>query len=173
VHDHGSVIGISVVEYGLGVQAWLGAGPYDPGRVEEVAWPTQPIEKPQHGFFTSSWDDERKTSAWIDWQATQPVRAAEKRTVHLLVPHPNAVLYVIDSPDDYDRLVDGYPQHRSDLPDHPQVCPNWERLAQEGHFDAIHMTAAAVLDKDRWYAHRWEVESTLWFHPKLTVVDRT
>jgi hypothetical protein len=162
--------GISVAEFGLGIQAWLGAGPFDPRRVEEVAWSTQPIEKPQHGFFTSTWDEECQTSAWIDWQA-KTARASEKRSVYLLLPHPDAVLYVIDGAQDYERLVDAYPQRRPDIPRHPQVCPDWGRLAQDGRFDGIHMTASAVIDKDLWYAHRWEVESTLWFYPKLTLHD--
>jgi hypothetical protein len=163
--------GISVAEFGLGIQAWLGSGPFDPGRVEAVASPTQPIEKPQHGFFTSPWDEERQTSAWIDWQA-KTGRASEDGSCHLLLPHHDAVLYVVDGAEDYERLVNAYPHRRSDLPNHPKVCPDWQRLAQEGRFDGIHMTASAVVDKDLWYAHRWEVESTLWFHPKLTLLDQ-
>jgi hypothetical protein len=159
---------MSVAEFGLGIQTWLGAGPFDPRRVEKVSWPNQPIEKPQSGFFTSSWDGH--SSAWIEWQASQP-RASEKRIVYLLYPQPAAVLYVIDAPADYDRLVEAYPQHRSDVSSHPHVCPHWQRLAAEGPFDGVHMTAAAVSDHDLWYAHRWEVESTLWFRPRLISLD--
>jgi hypothetical protein len=58
---------VSVAQFGLGIQAWWGVGPFDPRRVEQVDWPTRPIEKPQHAFFTSSWDGH--SSAWIDYQA--------------------------------------------------------------------------------------------------------
>jgi hypothetical protein len=159
--------GVLVAEFGLGVQAWLGTGPYDPRRVEEVSWPTQPIEKPHRGFFTSSWDG--RTSAWIDWQATKPDRASEKRSVQLLIPDPGTALYVVNSPGDFAALSQAYPQ-RYENP-HCEPCPDWGRLAAGGPFDAIHMTAAAVSDHDLWYAHRWEVESTLWFRPRLTPLD--
>jgi hypothetical protein len=77
---------------------------------------------------------------------------------------------VIDSPDDYVRLVEEYP-HRYPNPADPRVCPHWTRLASEGPFDAIHMTADAVADDNLWHVNGWEVESTLWLHPKLTVLD--
>jgi hypothetical protein len=157
---------VSVAQFGLGIQAWWGLAPFDAQRVERVAWPTQPIEKPQHGFFTSTWDGH--TSAWIEYQA-KTTRAAEARNTYLLCPHPGAVLYVIDSPQDYTALAEAYPQ-RYENPHHPP-CPHWRHLAEEEQFDAVHMTAAAVADQNLWYAHRWAVESTLWFHPTLTVVD--
>jgi hypothetical protein len=134
-----------------------------------VAWPTQPIEKPHGGFFTSSWDEQRKTSAWIEYHATTP-RASESRSTYLLLPHTDALLYVIDSPKDYDRLTEAYPQRYAHNPNHPTVCPAWKDLAAEGPFDAIHMTAAAT-DHDLPYAHRWADESTLWFRPFLTLLD--
>ena len=55
----------SVAEFGLGIQAWLGATPYDPRRVGGFDWPIRPIEKPHGGFFTSSWNGH--TSAWIEF----------------------------------------------------------------------------------------------------------
>ena len=70
----------SVEECGLGVQSWLGATPYDPGRIQQVTWDPQPIEKPQHAFFTSSWDGH--TSAWITWRAAQPGRSSESRGIY-------------------------------------------------------------------------------------------
>ena len=60
-----------VAKLGLGTQAWLGIGPFDRDRVEDVPWPTEPIEKPDHAFLTSSWDEERKTSHGIDYQGDQ------------------------------------------------------------------------------------------------------
>ena len=33
------------------------------------------------------------------------------------------------------------------------------------------MTAAAVADRSPPYVSRWEVESTLWFRPKLTLLN--
>ena len=160
--------GVSVAEFGLGIQAWLGIDPYDPHRVERVAWPTQPTEKPARGFFTSTWDG--RISAWIEFYATTPRAAIEFRTIFLLQPDPHAVLYVIESPDDFDALSDAHPQSYENP--HRAPCPHWAQLAAEGPFDAVHMTAAAVSNKTLWYAHRWETESTLWFRPKLTLVGQ-
>ena len=159
---------MSAGEQGLGLQAWWGTDLFDPGRVEQVVWPTQPIEKPQQGFFTSTWNGQ--TSAWIDWQGTQPDRASESRSVQLLTPDPGAVLYVINSPGDYGVLVEAYPQ-RYENPANPTVCPHWRAIHEEGCIDAIHMTADAVTHRDQRYAQRWEVGSTLWFRPKLSRLD--
>ncbi len=164
----GKLLATTVAEFGLGIQAWWGATHYDPRLVAQVAWPNQPREKPHDGgFFTSS--RRGYTSAWIDYQAKTP-RATESRTTYFLQPDPSAVLCVIDSPDDYDRLVETYPQ-RYDNRNDPRVCPHWKRLAVEGHFDAIHMTAVAT-EHDCRYAHSWAVESTLWLRPKLTLLDQ-
>jgi hypothetical protein len=159
---------ISVAEFDLGVQAWLGAEIFDPDRVLEVNWPNQPMVKPPHGFFTSSSDG--GTSPWIEYQSRQEKRAGEKRRVYLLDPNPDALLYIIDTPEDYKRLAETYRQRHAN-PNNPEICPHWRKLAQEGPFDAIHMTAAAVADKSLWYASSWAVESTLWFRPKLTLLD--
>jgi hypothetical protein len=160
------VLGVTVADFGLGTQAWWGAEPYDPDRVHPVRWPNQPIEKPQHGFFTSSWDGQ--TSAWIEYQG-RTERAAEPRRVQLFFPRPDARLYVVASSDDYELLAEQYPQRYENPKRSP--LPDWHSLASEGPFDAIHMTAAALSDTSLWYAHSWAVESTLWFRPKLTLLD--
>lgn len=160
---------VSVAEFGLGLQEWLGAEPYDPDRVLAFTWPTRPTEKPPQGFFTSSWDEERQTSAWSELFATMPRAATESRTTYLLQPHADALLYVIDTPEGYERLAETYPQVYETSQRPPR--PHWKRLAAEELFDAVHMTAAAVSDKSHWYAHSWGVESTLWLRPKLTLLD--
>jgi hypothetical protein len=157
----------SVAEFGLGIQAWLGGGPFDPDLVEPASYPRLPRPKPE-GFFTSSWDEERHTSAWIEFKATTP-RASEPGTVWLLAPDPAAVLYVIDSPHDYARLVEVYP-HRYANPADPRIYPHWLDLAHGGVIDAVHMTAAAATDPSQSYARPWEVESTWWLGPKLVLV---
>ena len=92
----------TAAEHGLVVQAWWGDEPYDARRIYEGGWPKDARHKPDGRFFTSSW--EGHTSARIDYQAST-ARAAEARSVQLFLPDPEAVLYVIDSPDDYDELV--------------------------------------------------------------------
>jgi hypothetical protein len=134
--------------------------------VEHVTWPNRPTEKPQQGFFTSTWDGHG--SAWIDYQS-KTTRAAEPRTTYLLRPDPGAVLYVIDSPETYTALAEAHP-HYYENPLRPP-CPHWRRLAEEERFDAVHVTAAGVADQNLPYAARWSVESTLWFRSKLTLLD--
>jgi hypothetical protein len=162
-----SLTGTSVAEFGLGIQAWWGREAFDPAQVDRGGWPEVSVYKPKNRFFTSSWDRERQTSAWVEYQATT-ARISEPRRVWLLKPDPNAALYIINTPDDFTALAETYPDSRRRR---PEPCPYWEHIAQEGGFDAIHMTAAAVVDHNLWYANAWTVESTLWFRSTLAPVN--
>jgi hypothetical protein len=157
----------SVAEHGLGVQAWLGIGAFDPAKVGRNQWPTGPGEKPEHGFFTSSWDAQRATSPWIEYWATTPRAAREPaRQIWLLHPRPDARLYVIDGAGDYEGLVQDYTQRYGDRSVSSRVpaAPYWSRIAAAGLFEGIHVTARAVRAYAQYsYARSWTVESTLWF----------
>jgi hypothetical protein len=151
---------LTVAEFGLGLQAWVGQSDFDPAMVGKTAWPTSPTEKPSHGFFTSSWDKESQTSAWMRSRSYARRDDSERRIIVLLKPDPDATLFVVDSIEDFDTLANAYPQMYSN-PLNPRRCPNWGGLA--GIADAVHVTNRAVTDRENNYAHAWEVESTLWF----------
>jgi len=92
---------VTVAECGLGNQAWKGVGVPNSGFVR-CAWPTQPAEKPDQAFFTSTWDVERRTSAWIEFPTQWPHRQGEQ--IWLLEPDPSAHLVIIDAEDIANRL---------------------------------------------------------------------
>jgi len=154
----------TAAEHGLEVQAWWGKEPYDPRRVGGDGWPKDARHKPDGRFFTSSW--EGHTSAWIEYQAST-ARAAEARSVQLFLPDPEAVLYVIDSPDDYDDLVQVYPHYQA----RPEPCPDWRLFFETEGPDAVHVTAAGVAQGNPWFASAWTVESTAWLRPRLTLLE--
>jgi hypothetical protein len=134
-------------------------------------WPTEPREKPDDGFFTSSWDAERATSDWVEFWRTTPRAAKElDRKVWLLHPRPDARLYVIDCNFDYDDLVEEF-THRYQSPKQSSraAAPNWSEIAATGLFEAIHVTAKAVTaHRSPSFARAWAVESTLWFAAAFT-----
>lgn len=159
---------VSVADFGLGLQAWLGGRPFDPSLVELTSWPALPRCKPDHGFFTSTWKEDRRTSAWIEFKATTH-RAFEAASIWLLEPNPDASLYVVDSPADWAALVEAYP-HRYENPRNPTVCPNWRTLTSGSPFDAVHVTTEALIDRSQPYTRLWQVESTLWLRSRLTLL---
>ena len=152
-----------MADYGLDVQIWWGSEPYDSARINEGGWPLQARHKPGGRLFTSSRRGE--SSAWIDFQATT-CRATEERSAQLLFPHPRARLYVINSPRDYETLVQAYP-HRQPQ---PEPCPNWRRFFDIEGPDAVHVTASAIAHGGPWFAKAWATESTAWFRPALNLL---
>lgn len=104
-------------------------------------------------------------------QGTRPPRDRER--LWLLDPERDTLLYAIDSFDDIKALADEYP-HRSNNPKNPTVHPDWQRVRDEGLFDAVHVTARAIESvkaqppADQWRLFGWDVESTLWLRWRLT-----
>jgi hypothetical protein len=171
---------VSVAEFDLGAQAWAGEDEFDPGRVTRPWRTAGPCAKPVDGFFTSSWDG--PSSAWLDYMRAERMRSEEARSglgssLWLLVPQPDAALYVIDSEEDYRRLTNACPQDWND----PNVkvsapAPNWHRIAgAETTIDGVHLTeraaASARAGEDLLPLRDWAVESTLWFAGRLTLQD--
>jgi hypothetical protein len=151
----------TIAEFGrLGIQVWVGREDFNPAIVGKNPWPRSPRPKPSHGFFTSSWDEVRQTSAWMRSESYMLRADPERNAPVFLSPVPSATLLVVDSIHDFDTLASQYPQRYPNLRN-PTVRPHWARLA--GLVDALHVTASAVTDDDNPYANAWEVESTLWF----------
>ena len=84
----------------------------------------------------------------------------------LLRPAPTASIFVVRSIEGFVELASDFPQTHAN-PAHP-ARPNWGRLADLA--DGIHVTAAAVRDRNDFYCHAWEVESTLWFRGEVLEV---
>ncbi len=163
----GALAFTTVAEFGrLGLQAWVGREDFKQAIVGTNPWPPLPSEKPHQGFFTSSWDEESQTSAWMQSRSYTLRDDPDSKAPVLLSPVRSATLFVIDSIDDFDTLANQYPQ-RYPNPRDPRVCPDWRKLADL--VDAVHVTASAVTDQDNLYAHAWEVESTLLFRGAFLV----
>lgn len=153
----------TVGEFGLGVQAWTGPTAPDPARVN-VALTQYPRPKPYNGFFTSTWDSARRSSAWLDFMRTNGRRNAEGRQLWTFVPDPTTTLLIINSEDDYPQLAHRYP-HRYPNERDPRCAPHWFEIAAADSlpFEAVHVTAEAAAELDG-----WDVESTAWFVLRFT-----
>ena len=158
------LIPLTVAKFRLGLQTWVGREDFDPAIVGKNTWPSLPSEKPSHGFFTSSWDEESQTSAWMRSRSYASRDDNERRKPELLKPDSDAALFVVNSIEDFGILATAYPQASSNLLN-PRVCPDWGSLADI--VDAVHVTDRALTDLENWYAHAWEVESTLWFRGEV------
>ena len=157
----------SVAEFGrLGLQAWVGREDFDQAKVGANDWPNLPRPKPDHGFFTSSWDEVSRTSAWMRSRSFRRRGDPDSKAPVLLSPVHSATLFVIDSTADFGTLANQY-SHKYSNPRDPRVCPDWRKLADLA--DAVHVTSSAVTDQDNPYAHAWEVESTLWFRGDVLI----
>lgn len=150
----------TVGDFALGVQAWIGTSAPDPNKIA-VSGSEFPRWKPQDGFFTSTWDNDRESCAWLEHMQEHDERypKREGRQVWTFAPDPAIRLYVIDSLEAFRELADEYP-HRYANERNPTCLPDWYAIytAHPRRFEAVHVTAqaAALLE-------RWDVESTLWF----------
>jgi hypothetical protein len=101
-----------------------------------------------------------------EYTRTTATRSGWGRWLWLLVPEPDAALYVVDSQDDYRRLTDAYPQGWNN----PAVksrdrAPEWHRLSSpDTPIEGVHVTQVAVAKAQKLPPLGvWAVESTLWF----------
>ncbi len=165
---------MTAADFGLGTQGWAGLGPLDDRSLRPASSPI-PRPKPYDGFFTSTWDSSRCTTAWLDYMRSEGNRPTQGRSLWLLEPDADARLYVIDTLDDFKTLADRFPQSY-DNPNNPWYAPNWSRVFDEGRsmFDAIHVTFAtvdagkSVPGTEHPVFFGWDVESTLWLSAKFT-----
>ena len=129
-------------------------------------WPNQPRVKPDHGFFTSSWDVNRQSCSWLDFVVTTQRKPREGERLWLLVPKHDAMLIVVNSPGDYQALVALHPQRygENEASGLLSATPHWSEIARSKRWTGVHMADEALANKDgSLWASAWAVESTLWF----------
>ena len=89
-------------------------------------------------------------------------------TIAAVEPLPQVRIYLIETPDDLDRLVAGFP-----LPvEHPmrRTAPDWEAMAASG-WDAVYVSAAGLTANAERFPTgepslaRWDCPSVLWLRP--------
>jgi hypothetical protein len=176
--EGGRLATVGVADLGLGVQACTGDDEFDPRNAVHRPAPTAgPSAKPRDGFFTSSWDG--CSSPRIDPMRQLRMRSGLGRVLWLLVPDPNARLYVIATHDDHERLADTYPRGWDNASvKNPDRAPDWYRIAgPQSLVDGVHVTGSAAAGfprgrRDLRPFGGWDVESTLWFSYRFARQDR-
>ena len=128
--------------------------------------------KPKWGFWTSTYDAERQSSAWVDWCLAEEFGDVTAGSWFVLTPDPRARVYVIDGLVDLQHLIKNYPQPGAEAYMRFYACLDFERLAQE--YDAIHLT-----ERGQWATRHstpnlngWDVECTLWFRWCFTSMEQ-
>jgi hypothetical protein len=120
-----------------------------------------PRPKPCDGFFTSTWNPDQQSCAWLEHVQTHGQRnlKQEGRYIWAFDPDPAITLFVIDSLDDYRDLANEYP-HRYENERDPRCAPDWHTIytTNPRPFEAVHVTAGAAVELEG-----WDVESTAWF----------
>lgn len=144
-------------------------------------------KKPQAGtgLWTSTYDEERG-SAWVEWCDGENVGTPSERRWFLLTPRPDARVYVIDSPQDLERVIRAYPWVSPEL-EHAYRASrasarlaeyytgiDFTRMAQD--YDALHLTedgnAHLHLRLEGMDMNAWDCESTVWFRWCFTSVKQ-
>ena len=116
--------------------------------------------KPQGGFWTSSYKQKLKGSEWTDYKKKKfSTWHSGMGAVFEVVGSPK--IAVVRNQKDYDKLVKKYQNDTSDM-----GCPagdqylNWHRLAND--YDGFQLAKYSFIPG----VHDWDVESTVWFNMK-------
>jgi hypothetical protein len=97
------------------------------------------------------------------------------QSIWRLTPHPDARVFEIRAPADWQRLCETYPGPVV----HGYVVPHWEAAAE--HFDAVHLTVegliraqGVLIDTDHGQAmlDDWDAESTAWLRWSVVSLER-
>lgn len=124
--------------------------------------------KPLDAFWTSTWDDDNGTSAWVEWCRAEEFGDIESQNLFVLEVSPDAKVYTVDSLEDLVYLLDTC----GAVGTHYMPYVNWEKVAQD--YDGVQVT-----DRGQWATrlttpglYTWDCESTAWFHWVFTKVTR-
>jgi len=137
-------------------------GDYTDMDICENVW----LYRPRGGFWSSSYDD-NDGSDWIQTNLSwgNGCSMIKNRFQFLLFPKQNLSLYVLDTKEDLDKIMERF--RRSAPTNKHRKIPflDFEKLAQ--HVDGLHVTKNGVrlLENTEPYQLKyWDCESTLWFH---------
>ena len=124
--------------------------------------------KPLGVFWTSSYKQKFKGSAWTDFKKKKfPAWHTGMGAVFQLKGSPK--IAKVRNQKDYDKLVKKYPNDTSDMGcGDGQYYLNWHKLAND--FDGFQLASSKFIPG----VHQWDVESTAWFNMrKLKFVGTT
>jgi hypothetical protein len=151
-----SIESVRVSDLTLGVQGWYGRSEPQQEKFSPPARTGGPKMKPQDGFFTST--IEHGTTHWVE-VFSRTLREHEPRSLWEMTPDPRARIAIINSVEDYQRMVSAYPKRWGQGVNSPAVHVNWHELSQASQrIDGVHVSASAAQS----HMKPWEVESTLW-----------
>ena len=148
---------------GVSSQGWK----FDPNKVptgrldvsSAVQYGGRCFNKPQGVFWTSSYKQKFKGSAWTDWKKkNQPTWRTGMGAVFEIQGSPK--IAKVRSNKDYDKLVKKYQNDTSDMCGGGQYYLNWHKLAND--FDGFQLASSKFIPG----VHQWDVESTVWFNMK-------
>lgn len=143
----------------------------------QLASRVSPVEnrlhvKPLNGFWTSTYNTDENTSAWVDWCHSEDFGNPDACNWFLLAPSPKAKIYTIDTLEDLKVLAANYTNPATPAFMTMFTYLDFERIARD--FDAINLT-----DHGQWVTRHgtpslygWDCESTLWFNWKFDAVSR-
>jgi hypothetical protein len=122
--------------------------------------------KPRNGLWTSTWDEERKTSEWVEWCIDADYGALYGQHWFLLTPVPDARICVIDTLADLKGLLKRYRLQCTGNISYLNELHylDYEHLAQD--YDAIHLTEEGQEQTRLSFPENlygWDSESTVWF----------
>jgi hypothetical protein len=135
------------------------------------------IKKPAGGtgLWTSSWRDETKDSAWVEWCYDNDFGEQYKKNWYLLTPLENVKLFVVDSMADFHHLLGNYGYEDAKMRSYRiyRTCIDFERMAQDYH--GIWLTEKGNEETHLSYSddlNSWDCESVLWFKWCFVEVQR-
>ena len=126
------------------------------------------VNKPYGAFWTSSYKQKFKGSAWTDYKKWKfPDWHTSMGAVFELKGSPK--IAKVRNQKDYDKLVKKYPNDTSEMGcGGGQYYLNWHKLAND--FDGFQLASSKFIPG----VHQWDVESTAWFNMrKLKFVGTT
>lgn len=128
--------------------------------------------KPIGGLWTSSFHKGRLPSDWASWIESNYGDYSDGYGATLLKPSKDAKIFKVDGRMDEEYLLRNYPAE----PTHHQERIDWESMSKD--YDAVHLTHSGKSyfsnyhhTKTRSPFDGWDVESTLWFRPKFSILN--
>ena len=116
--------------------------------------------KPRGGFWTSSYKQKFKGSAWTDYKKKRfPSWHSSMGAVFELKGSPK--IAKVRNQKDYDKLVKKYQHDTSDMGcSGGEYYLNWYKLSND--YDGFQLASTKFIPG----VHEWDVESTVWFNMK-------